>query len=472
MTARTPPSVDPNVLESMRFQSDPWADEAVAAVLGDWEWRALEANGVLAASANALNLESMPQWAKLQAMTKAFGAWQSNDALVNWKGDSTVLAPDVSDAITRYVSVAATMPRWADREKIARAEKIFMDYGPLSVVNLFCSSLPECYVVPDLAAVLQTTGQLTQHTEHRVRSTGAMIFPVMMLGGLTTGAGGGLAQIFKVRLIHATIRHLILRRSPQSMLAAIQLFENAEGNNTSRHPGIVPQLARLQSTDSIYHALFAHGWDVGKLGLPVNQQELLYTLMTFSYVYLRSMRALNMPLTSADEEAFIHAWNVAGHFLGIDHAHMPNTYDEAAALFDGIQAHAEKLEPIVKPDVRPNLGVALMNAMASVLPGATLKAIPTLMTRKLCGPKSSRALGLDGPAPILARMLFHAAFVIGGFIDGLLRLVSPRFSIVRALTKLMGYRLVSRILMDQTRELKLPEHVHRRIEAAMSGWGY
>lgn len=469
MTMRTAVRVDPAVLASMRFESDPWADAAIAAVLGDWQ--VPEANGPLAASANALNMESMPQWAKLMAMTKAFEAWQSNDALVNWRGDTSTLAPDVSSAIVRYVTAAATMPEWADREKLARAEKIFMDYGPLSVAMLFCSSLPECYVVPDLAAVLHTTGQLEKHTEYRVRSTGAMIFPVMMRGGLTTGEGGGLAQIFKVRLIHATIRHLILRRSPQNMVAAIDAF-NANPESASTHPGQVAPLATVQRGDGMYQALFAHGWDVDKLGLPINQQELLYTLMTFSYVFLRSMRILNIPLTREDEEAYIHAWNVAGHFLGIEHAHMPQTYNEAATLFDRIQAHAATLEPIVTPDVRPNLGVALMNAMASVLPGTILKAVPTLLTRKLCGPASSSALGLNKPTPLLARVLFHGAFAIVSAIDAVLRLFAPRFSICRAITRALGYQFVSEILMDQTRPLKLPLHVQQRVASMMSGWGY
>jgi hypothetical protein len=79
-----------------------------------------------------------------------------------------------------------------------------MEYGALSVTMLFCSSLPECYVIPDLAAVLHATGQLETHTDYRIRATGAMIFPVMMAGGLTAPDGGGIAQILKVRLIHHT----------------------------------------------------------------------------------------------------------------------------------------------------------------------------------------------------------------------------------------------------------------------------
>ena len=43
------------------------------------------------------------------------------------------------------------------------------DHGALSCILLFCASLPECYVVPDLSSVLHTTGQLEQNTEYRIR---------------------------------------------------------------------------------------------------------------------------------------------------------------------------------------------------------------------------------------------------------------------------------------------------------------
>ena len=43
--------------------------------------------------------------------------------------------------------------------------------------------------------------------------------------GLTTPEGGGIAQVFKVRLIHATGRNLILRNSPEAVIEAFQYFK-------------------------------------------------------------------------------------------------------------------------------------------------------------------------------------------------------------------------------------------------------
>ena len=121
-----------------------------------------------------------------------------------------------------YLREGQFLPPWADRAKIERAEVLFMDYGALSCTLLFCASLPECYVIPDLSAVLHAAGQLEQHTDYRIRSTAAMIFPVMMKGGLGQPDGSGVAQILKVRLIHATIRNLILRGAPADALAALE----------------------------------------------------------------------------------------------------------------------------------------------------------------------------------------------------------------------------------------------------------
>src|SRR6185295_8268515 len=110
------------------------------------------------------------------------------------------------------------------------------------------------------------TGQLEDRAEHRIRTTGAMIFPVMMHGGLTTPGGGGIAQILKVRLIHATIRNLVLRGSPREALAKMHAASGLLAAS-------VPPLAAIQPGDSVARALFVHGWNLKQLGLPNNQEE-------------------------------------------------------------------------------------------------------------------------------------------------------------------------------------------------------
>ena len=469
VTYTTPPPATPVAvpLDAMRFQADPWADQTIATILGHWDEPSITNNE--AASAE-IEDHWRPQWQKLAAVNRVFSAWSSNTALQNWRADGAGMPADVAVAIENYVQAAKQMPDWVDREKIARAETLFVEHGALSVTLLFCASLPQCYVVPDLSAVLQVTGKLEEHTEYRVRSTGAMIFPVMMKGGLTGGNGAGLAQIFKVRLIHATVRHLILRQSPQLLIAKMDTAKTLGGAEGRGEVGLVAPLDLTSPNDTMHHALFVNGWDTEARGLPCNQEELAYTLLTFSYVFLQGLRSLGVGLPKEDEEAYLHAWNLCGHFLGIQRALMANTMDEAKRMFDDMQARGRKGQPVL-PDPRPKLGSALMNAMSTVIPFKIAKPFPVLMTRFLCGSASSKDLGLNGAVSWASKSLFYAIMLVARLIDHTVRKFSPQFSMCRFITRVLGYQLITRLMMDQTRPLRVPEHLSSDMDVMLNRWG-
>lgn len=437
----------PDAWAAARWRADPLADATASAIAGPWP--------ELGGNADAATLIA-PTVQRLQLATRAMAQWTDNASLAAWQPDPSLPA-DIAAALQNYVRQAAALPAWADAALIERAEQVFIDHGALSCTLLFCASLPECYVLPDLAAVLHATGQLEDRTEHRIRATAAMIFPIMMQGGLTGERGGGVAQVLKVRLIHATVRHLVLRGAP--LERTVQLAP----------------LSALASTRNMHHALAAHGWNVSAQGLPCNQLELAYTLLTFHYVFLRGLRELHIPLSADDERAYLHAWNVMGHVLGIETALMPQTMDEAHAAFAELQAQGRRHEMtarlLTRSDCRPALGQALMACMARVIPVGVLKPVPVLMTRHLCGPATSQDIGLEQQTvPWLSRLLFGAALLIARLIDGVARLFSPNFSIARFLTRLVGYRLVCKLLMDQTRPLALPDHLREQMAKTVGGW--
>jgi hypothetical protein len=433
-------------LDAMQYEADPPGDAAIARVLAPWS-ASLDANE--------------PQWQRLAAVNRVFEQWTDNASVRSWRGGPDLPAP-LAGALQDYLAETCALPAWADTAKIARAEALFMDQGVLSCLLLFCASLPQCYVVPDLAEVLHTTGRLEQRTEHRIRSTAAMIFPIMMAGGLTAPDGGGVAQVVKVRLIHAMVRHLILRESPQAAVHALG------GRRKVAGLGVVAPLLQLQGVQGMHQALFAHGWNTGADGLPCNQEELAYTLLTFGYVPLRGMRTLGVGLPRADEEAMLHAWNVMGHLVGIREELICRTMDEAAALFDRLQARA-RAEPMT-PDPRPGLAAALMGTMEALIPWRLVKPFPVLLTRWLCGRAASRDLGLDGRVGIVSKALFLVGVLLVRGIDTVLGLISPRLTIARLITRLVGRRFLEQLLMDQTRPLKLPQHLLGRVGRMMAAW--
>jgi hypothetical protein len=440
-------------LDEMQWVADPPADDAVAAILGPWT-----ADGDAGTAARLQRVDDL---------NEVIRAWQDNASVAAWRAEARQAAAGIGEPLQGYVAAAQALPPWADRDRIARAEKMFMDYGALSVTMLFCASLPECYVVPDLAAVLHATGQLEDRAEHRIRTTGAMIFPVMMAGGLTRPEGSGIAQILKVRLIHATVRNLILRGSPVTAIAAMGFMNAAEG------VGLIPPLARIQPGDSMSRALSVHGWNLKECALPNNQEELAYTLLTFSYVFLRAMRRLGIAFTVEQEEDYLHAWNVAGHFLGIRRELMVDTLEHAATLFERMQARgrADWARRADATDPRPRLGAALMGAMETVFPDGPYKAFPVLLTRRLIEPTSARDLGLAGRVSWLSKVLFAMLMGTARGIDALARVAFPNFSISRLITRAIGYRLTCALLMSQTRDLSVPGRLRPGIRAVIAGWG-
>lgn len=434
-------------LDHAQLQADPLADATVARLIGPWPAQAPDAQS--------------PQWQRIARINRCFAQWDTNASLARAQTAEADLPPEQAQALDDYLRQGRQLPDWADPAQIARAERIFMEQGALSCMLLFCASLPQCYVVPDLSSVLHTAGQLEQHTEHRIRSTAAMIFPVMFEGGLTRPDGSGIAQVLKVRLIHATIRHLILRGTPQDAVAALACGAEA---------ACVPPLdgpAGLRA--SLHQSLFARGWDTARDGLPCNQEELAYTLLTFGYVFLQGLRRLGIGLPPADEEAYLHTWNVVGHVLGIERRLMVQSMAQGAALFARMQARG-RAEPLT-PDPRPALGAALLHTMAQAIPWRIARPFPLLMTRHLCGDATARDLGLaQQQTPWASATLFALLLAGARGIDTLARLVSPEFSLSRCCTRILGFHFISHLLLDQTRPLNLPTHLLHQVHAMVHHW--
>jgi hypothetical protein len=424
-------TLEPGLADNPALRADPLADSTIARILGPGH-------------------PGGPDMTTIGLLNREIARWQLNGDLDGWRA-SPGLPPEMAAALEDYVAKARVLPDWADADRIARAEVLFMEMSMASCTLLFCASLPQCYIMPDLAAVLHAAGELEQHTDYRVRATAAMIFPVMMRGGLTAHSGGGVAQAIKVRLIHAMIRHLVLRGDVAEALVAPRRLKRllAQGKT-------MPQV------------LYAHGWDIDRLGLPCNQEELGYTLLTFNYVFLQGLRRLGLRLDESDEQAYMHAWNVLGAVLGIEREQMTDTMADAERMFTAIQAEARNQAR--KDDPRPALAAALMATIQRYIPLRLLKPFPVLLTRHLIGKESSRDLGLDNRVSLLSRGLFVLVFGFIRGVDAVARLVFPGFSISRLVTRILGYNLTVKLLMDETRPLRLPDTLLGEVGDVVHTW--
>jgi squalene cyclase len=266
------------------------------------------------------------------------------------------LPAGLPERVMEYFETTSALPSWADREQIATAQRMFTRDGWAVAAGLFCSSLPQAYAALNGARVLLGTGGMTFHTERRVFETAQFLFDVMDEGALgPTGRGVRAAQ--KVRLLHGTIRHLTVQTGK---------------------------------------------WDSTAWGIPINQEDLAGTLMTFSCVVLDALKALRIEFSREEGEAYVHAWNVVGHFLGIDRRLIPRDLADGEALMEQIRT-----SQWVASREGATLAAALVKMQQAFLPGHLFDGLPVSLMRELAGDHCADLLGL--PRADWTRRLVHAA---------------------------------------------------------------
>jgi hypothetical protein len=275
-----------DLLDQMRLVGDEPADRAVAALFG---------------------AQGTPEWTAIHGQL---------DSLVdNASALPAGLPAQLTDYLASTTSISAPSEAYA-----AAGEAFFAEYGPEVLMLLGCYSLPAAYAAAKGAQVLCRTEFLEMAARLRLFQTAQMIVDVMSPGGLGPG-GKGIRAVQKVRLLHASIRHLIL-------------------------------------TDS-------RSWDMA-LGVPINQEDLAGTMMTFSTVILDGLRKFDITVPPAQAAAYLDAWCVVGRMMGIREELIPADLESARVLTDTIQ----RRQIAVSPEGR-RLTSTLLAAMAEGLSAST-----------------------------------------------------------------------------------------------------
>jgi squalene cyclase len=247
-------------------------------------------------------------------------------------------------ALQTYLERTAALPPWADTEKIARAQRLFARYGWEVALALFCSSLPQGYAAAPCARLLVRSQAMTRHVRQRIFETAQFLFDVMEEGALRPG-GPGVRSAQKVRLLHAILR-LVHQPGPQ--------------NETNE--------------------------------VLINQEDMAGALLTFSCVTFDVLRRL-WKFEAAEGEAWLHAWTVVGHLLGIRAELLPHTLGEAETLMEAFRRRQWASSPEGK-----ELARALVALMQEYYPPA-LAGVPVLLIRLFAGDHCADLLGLPAERP-------------------------------------------------------------------------
>lgn len=229
------------------------------------------------------------------ARDKDFSALRDLFKHLNSNGEAAT-SNELPDSVIHYFNSNNHLPEWADENKIKIAQEVFAQNGPEIALILNYKALPLCYACKNGAKVLATTGRLisqgddTTKMMRRLLETSQMVINVMSEGGLSPN-GEGIITVKKVRLYHAAIRYFLL--------------------NAGSHSAV---------------------WDTKEYGQPINQEEMAGTLMAFSALVINGLTQVGVELTKVQKDAYIHTWNIVGHFIGLDPRLYPVSYEEGWQL--------------------------------------------------------------------------------------------------------------------------------------------
>jgi len=305
-------------LDKMRFKGDPMADAAVADLFND-------------------------------ANPRIFSF------LHNLAKNDDPISPDLDPKLKAYFEQTSTLLCTKEEEKILDECSDFFDlYGFRICGLLFFKSLPTGYMCQQPSKVLHETKLLEKEATRRVLETAQMIFDVSERGWYKP-EGKGIRAIQKVRLMHAGMRHLLMKD---------------RGWNPSTIKEGVPN------------------------GVPINQVDKVLTCQLFSLAILEGLKKMGAPITRRQEEAHFFNWRVVGLMLGIDPEIMPTTIEEGWALQNKIYARQVN----EKNEFGPPLNDALINVMgdhiSKFISRDRLKEIEIYF---IDNPKAYSSLGIPQP---------------------------------------------------------------------------
>ena len=243
-----------NLLNNMRLQSDPIADNAIK------------------------DLFESKTPAKFKDIFNPY--WRNCEPVPN----------TLSKSLLNFFDEIGCLPIWAEPKKMRKAISLFTEYSGDIMGLLGSLSLPYCYAAADGAKVLYFSERIKKDTSKRLAETGQFVLDVLSPKAFEP-EGKAIRSIQKVRLIHAAIR---------------------------------------------YHILKSEKWKM-EWGLPINQEDMAGTNLSFSFIILRGLRKSGRIISPADAEAFQHMWNVIGFMLGLDEKLIPQDLKSAYKLTEVIE---------------------------------------------------------------------------------------------------------------------------------------
>ena len=293
-------------------------------------------------------------------------------------------------------------PTSADDRQLQVAQDLFVLNGGEIAGALLMAALPATYASRTGAEVLAQTGELNSNARRRISETAQFTVDVLfpdesVLYEVSTPpapsksrslkpGGHGYTRVLSTRLTHAVIRELITSRG----------WDPTKVAGVPRHEKILR-------------------------GVPINQEDLLGVLGTFTISVIDAVDKLGVHWTAEAQQAYVDLWDRVGALLGIGsrevttalrekgiripaeyHGRLrPRTVTELRELTELI---IERSWPIPKQQMHVPpfdtmkgkvLARALLDELETAMPRG-MERLPLMVMRYLVRPEAQELLGLGG----------------------------------------------------------------------------
>ncbi len=264
------------------------------------------------------------------------------------------LAPLVNPLGTLISSILAEN---ADKTTLSQGATFFETYTEVILGMLGLYSLPYCYAGARGVKVLYHSKKIRENPKIRLMETARFVFDACETGAFAP-EGRGFVSVLKVRLMHAAVRHF----------------------------------ARTYIPDEV----------------PVNQEDLVFTMLSFSLIVFRGLRKTGIEPGDQEIQAYFHLWNYIGKLLGVRNELVPDNLAEASQL-ERIIAKRQFVYSKEGEALCCSLIQYLENEMLNV-PNDQVKDI----VYSLMGEEASQCVGLSPKSKLNSQVLLNG-MILGNF---------------------------------------------------------
>ena len=351
-----------------------------------------------------------------------------------------------------FAKSVLSVPDWVDWERVKHGQFVFLKNIASAALGLLYVSLVGGFAGPKITKVLDATAYMTKHEEstfRRLNETFEMVLDCVENEDSLLVGGRGFKSVLKVRFLHSRVRLNLLRKSrrpsnnphgkdftgeigscpfnlgfqasseiietvetPPDALDCGTFLNSGDPNYLSdadwiavnRTPSIDAQSSISKDLSKVADASETKppvsksesaksSWDSEQYGMPINQEDMMVTLLSFSMSILETIEkvAVKGTLSSADEDAYIHLWRYIGYLIGVNEDINPCTdKNRAGGLLESAIRH------LLQPDKRSGeLARHLLRSVAGRSPTYFSYETHSELARYLLGHEIANALCLE-----------------------------------------------------------------------------